>query len=253
MPNDLRYWTRDENARLARRATEAPRIPWDKFKTIALATWEPGQHFSVIGPTGLGKTTMLLNVLPLHPFVTVMATKPKDPVMDALIRNYGYLKMERWRSLDAREFPRRVLWPDARSIESYKTQKPVFHDAFDKIYREGNWTVALDETWYVDDILGLGKDIRMFLLQARSLSTSLVSAFQRPAWVPRELYSQSTHLMFWKTEDETDLKSLSGMGFRSAALIKDIVSGLDLFQVLYMNTRTGLMARTRCPEVNTNV
>lgn len=245
-----RYSLRDETARLARMSTDAPRLPWPTFREQL--TWKQGEHFSVIGPTGLGKTTMLLNVLPLHPFVTVFATKPRDPVMRTLVNEYGYIRLERWHSLDPMEYPRRVLWPDATEIDSYHTQKIIFHDAFSKIYKEGNWTLALDETWYVDDILRLGRDIRMFLLQARSLETSLISAFQRPAFVPRELYSSSTHLMFWQTQDENDLKSLGGIGYRSSALIRDIVSSLDMYQVLYINTRTGTMIRTRCPEVRIN-
>lgn len=240
-------WTAESMRRTANIATNAPRIPWQEFRRTL--RWKPGEHFSLIGPTGLGKTTMLTNVLPMHPFVTVFATKPRDKTMTALIAHDHYVRFERWpNGLDPEEFPRRVIWPDATDIDSDKIQKVVFGDAFAKIYREGGWTLALDETWYVDDILGLGKNIKMYLLQARSLDISLVSAFQRPAWVPRELYSSSTHLMFWKTNDEVDLKSLSGIGYRSAQLIRDIVSDLDLFQVLYINSRTGMMCRTRCPD-----
>lgn len=238
-----------ETRKLAQIATQAPRIPWDEFRKTVFR-WKAGEHMSLIGPTGLGKTTMLVNVLPIHPFVTVFATKPRDKTMSGLIRDSGYVRFDRWpNGLDAQQYPRRVIWPDATRLDSHVTQKAVFQDAFARIYREGGWTLALDETWYVDDILGLGREIKTYLLQARSLDISLLSAFQRPAWVPRELYSSSTHLMFWRTNDETDLRSLSGVGFRSAALIRDVVSDLDLYQVLYINTRTGEMCRTRCPEV----
>lgn len=240
-----------ETRKMAQMSQEAPRIPWNEFRKDVLH-WKAGEHVALIGPTGLGKTTMLLNMLPMHPFVTVFATKPRDKTMASLIRNEGYTRFERWpNGLDPVQYPRRVIWPDASRLDSYAIQKQVFGDAFAKIYREGGWTLALDETWYVDDILGLSKEIKTYLLQARSLDISLVSAFQRPAWVPRELYSSSTHLMFWRTNDETDLKSLSGIGFRSASLIRDVVSDLDLYQVLYINSRTGVMCRTRCPEVRT--
>lgn len=234
--------------RLAEISREAPRIPWDAFvrKTFC---WKSGEHVGLIGPTGLGKTTMLLNILPLHPYVTVFATKPRDKTIDGLIHRAGYLRLARWRSLDATEYPRRVLWPDASRLDSEDLQRDVFRDAFGKIYREGKWTVALDETWYLDNILGLEREIKTYLLQARSLGISLVAATQRPAWVPREIYTSCTHLMFWRTNDETDLRSLSGIGFRSANLIRNVVSDLDEYQALYVNTRTGNMARTRCPEM----
>jgi hypothetical protein len=242
-----RIATMSPDARLARLSTEAPRIPWDSFITRILR-WEAGEHFSLIGNTGQGKTTMMLNLLPLHPFVVVFATKPRDKTMTALI-NTGYLRMDRWRSLDPNQYPRRALWPDATRIDSDQLQKDVFHDAFARIYREGHWTVAIDETWWLSNVLGLDKDIKTYLLQARSLDISLLLATQRPAWVPREMYTQSTHLMFWRTNDETDLRSLSGIGYKSASVIQDAVMNLESHQTLYINTRTGFMCRTRCPDV----
>lgn len=237
-----------ETQRLARLATEAPRIPWDVFVRDVLR-WEPGEHFGLIGPTGLGKTTMLLNLLPYHPYVVVFATKPRDATMERLI-NTGYIRLTRWKSIDADEYPRRVLWPDASKLDSREVQRDVFRDAFERIYREGGWTVALDETWYMDNVLHLENEIKTYLLQARSLGISLVTATQRPAWVPREIYTSCTHLMFWRVNDETDLRSLSGIGWRSGDLIRDAVANLDLYQSLYINTRTGFMCRTRCPRVH---
>lgn len=239
LSNDVRF--------LARVAREAPRVPWANF--YHNLPWKNGEHFALIGPTGYGKTTMLVHLLDKHKYVTVFATKPEDETMDGLIQHAGYLRLDRWRSLDPKKFPRRVLWPDASHIDSIGLQREVFHDAFAKIYREGGWTVALDETWYVSNVLKLEADIKMYLLQARSLDISLAAAFQRPAWVPRELYSSCTHIMIWKTNDEEDLKSLSGIGAISAELIREIVMRLEPHQVLYVNTRTGQMCRTRSPEV----
>lgn len=237
-------------AQFARLSTQAPRVPWDVF-TRDVLQWNPGEHFALIGPTGQGKTTMVINLLPFHPYVVVFATKPRDETMDHLVKR-GYLKMERWRSLDPRDYPRRVLWPNATRIDSAMTQKEVFHHAFGAIYREGGWTVVIDELWFIANELKLGHDVKIYLLQARSLGISLVCATQRPAFVPLEIYDQSTHLMFWRDNDESNLKRLSGISWRSAALVRDIVSNLDRHQVLYINTRTGQMVRTRCPAVNLN-
>src|SRR3954463_13455045 len=233
--------------RLAEFGNEAPRIPWQSFLT-SVFNWRTGEHIGLVGPTGLGKTTLLVNLLPLKPYVVVFATKPRDKTMDSLIAS-GYVKMDRWHSLDAKQFPRRVLWPDATRLKSKNTQKAIFGDGFERIYREGGWCVALDETWYMTNILDLDEEVKTYLLQARSLGISLVAATQRPAWVPREIYTSSTHLFFWRTNDETDLKSISGIGWRSAKLIQDLVANLELYQVLYVNTRTGFMCRTRCPNV----
>lgn len=231
----------------AQLSTDAPRIPWDVFVRDRFK-WLQGEHVGMIGPTGQGKTTLLLNILPLKPYVVVFATKPRDETMNTLIGS-GYLKMERWQSIDPRQFPRRVLWPDARRMASQKTQQEIFHDAFARIYVEGGWTVALDELWYMTKILKLAGDIKQFLLQGRSLGISLIAATQRPAEVPLEVYDQSTHLFFWRDNDERNLMRLSGISYKSARLVRQIVSDLEKFQVLYINTRTGEMLRTRSPEV----
>lgn len=238
----------DSNESLARVSIEAPRVPWDIFLTRVFE-WEDGEHVGLIGPTGQGKTTLLNNMLPLHPFVVVMVTKPKDRVMQALVDRQGWHKMERWIGLDPIQFPHRVLWPDATGLDSHDYQAAVFHDAFEKIYREHGWTVAIDELWYMDNVLHLDRDIKTYLLQARALDISLLMATQRPAWVPVEVYSQSTHLFFWRNNDETDLKRISGIGWRSADLIRLTVANLEDHQFLYVNTRTGAMARSRCPEI----
>lgn len=238
---------RNDDVMLARFATEAPRIPWDIFIRETFH-WKQGEHVALIGPTGQGKTTLMLNLLPLHPYTVAFATKPEDETMRSLIAA-GWEKLDYWRPLDPRRYPRRVLWPNARDLNSEPRQKAVFYDAFGRIYREGGWTVALDETWYLENILGLRKAVQTYLLQSRALSISLVIASQRPAWISVETYSSSSHLFFWRNNDETDLRRLGGIGYLSADLIRTIVSRLERHQFLYINSRTGEMCRSRCPAV----
>lgn len=240
-----------ENDRYAKLSTEAPRIPWDVFLREILR-WELGEHFALIGPTGQGKTTMAKSILPLHYYTTVFATKPYDETMDSLIAQ-GYTRMERWRSIPADEYPKRVLWPNISRMkgktERLALQHRVFDEAFDSIYLEKGWTVYLDELWYFSNRLNMDGWIEEYLSQARSLKVSLIMATQRPAWIPVMVYDQSSHIMFWRDNDEANLRRISGISYRSADLIRGIVSNLEQYQVLYVNTRTGQMCRTRCPDV----
>ena len=229
----------------ARVAREAPRVPWDVF-TQELFTWKQGEHIGIIGPTGQGKNTLLTHLISLQPYVVVFATKPYDESMNRLIAT-GYHRMARWESINPDRVPRRVLWPSARNLDSDDTQRAVFKDALERIYRERGWAVIIDEGWYFTNKLNLGKEIKTYLLQARSLSISLVLATQRPAWVPVEIFDQSTHLFFFRDNDKRNLQRLSGISWRSADLIRHVVANLEQFQMLYVNTRTGRMCRTRVP------
>lgn len=235
-------------------ATNAPRKPWDTFIRKMFQP-KPGEHVGIIGATGQGKTVLQNNIVKHYPFVVVFGTKPADRNLDSLVDNAGYIKMQRWAGLNPLDTPRRVLWPNARELDSTDTQQRVFDHALNAIFREGGrpkddpvgWAVAIDELWYFTNMLQLGKSVKLYLLQGRSLGISLIAATQRPAWIPVEVYSQSTHLFFFSDTDEANLRRIGEINHGEKQMIRLAVSSLEQHQVLYVNTRTKKMARTRAP------
>jgi hypothetical protein len=93
-------------------------------------------------------------------------------------------------------------------------------------------------------MINLRAAYRTMLAQARSNNISVVSATQRPAHVPREMYSQATHLFFWQDNDYADLKRLGEISYVNADQVKSWVSRLPFHEVLYINSRNGTMVRT---------
>lgn len=238
----------DEMQRDAMVAGSAPRIPWDDF--LNNFQWERGEHVGLVGPTGQGKTTLLYHLQFLHPFTVLFGTKPDDASLDVFL-DAGFVRMERWHSVDARQIPKRLIWPKPSSLsELVPLQKRVFGDAIEAIYSERNWDLILDEGYYIDEVLKMGSILRLLYTQVRALKISILLATQRPAWVPVEVYDQSTHLFFWRDNDARNLRRLQEVSLIHSAAIKEIVPNLEKYQVLYLNTRTGEMLRTRCPKVS---
>lgn len=224
---------------------EVPHVDWDTFIRDHFR-WRQGEHLAAIGPTNSGKTTLILALLPYRRYVVFIATKPKDATLDGL-RKEGFQVYKKWDPIAPEVSPKRILWPEIKDLGQVVNQRRVILDALKRIYVEGYWCVVVDELWYVINQLKLDLTIRTYLQQARSLGITLVMGTQRPAFVPLEVYDQSTHLFFWRDNDERNLKRLSGIGWLSARLIMRTIAHLEPHEVLYINTRTGLMVRTKAP------
>jgi hypothetical protein len=225
----------------------APVLTWEQF-TEYVFRWRQGEHCALIGPTGSGKTTLALALLQFRKYVVALGTKPRDSTLSQLIARGGFKRMSKWERESPTMSPKRVLWPDASQMNSAVVQRNQFQNALDHIYREGGWCVYIDELWFIIHHLKLELAVKTYLQQARALQISLVVATQRPAHVPLEVYDQSTHLFFWLDNDERNLKRISGISWLSADLVRHLVSRLEHHQVLYINTRTGRMFRTKAPS-----
>lgn len=231
---------------VARQEDAAPVVSWEEFRRWFL--WEQGQHIGIIGPTGQGKTTFSLAILEDRKYVVVLGTKPKDKTLTLFASMKNYYRLREWKSyLDPKLYPRRLLWPDAKSLYSALQQRLAFRRALNSIYSQGNWTIYIDELWYIIHHLKLEFEVRVYLLQSRSNGISLVIATQRPAFIPLEVYDQASWLVFFRDNDETNLKRIAGISWLSKHLIQAIVARLDMYQALVINTRTGEMVRTTAP------
>lgn len=224
----------------------APRVPWDVF-IQQIFMWEQGEHVGTIGTTGSGKTTLLNEILPQRRFVAVAATKPRDVSMNRLIAN-GYEQFKKWpQGLNPIKHPRRVIWPDATNIDSTATQAAAFKAMWGDVFREGGWCLVVDEGVIFCKDYKMENDLRRVWIDGRSLGVSQVVSTQRPRHIPLEIYSQSTHLFFWRITDENDLARAADLNVSNKAIMREAIMGLEKYQVLYVNTRTGQMVRTRPP------
>lgn len=217
-------------------------MPWADFKRRFFADWQQGEHVSLIGPTGQGKTTLAMEILPRRGHTVVLGTKVKDKTLRSL-EKAGFKRIQEWDQKRLGE--KYLLWPTISSERDLAKQKRVFTRALNSIYREGRWTIYIDEARYMCQMLKMPTMMVLLWTQGRSNLITVVAGCQRPAFVPTEIYDQATHIFFWGDNDETNLKRIGGIGFLNAKEIRLAVAGLAKYQILYVNTRTGQMIRTK--------
>ena len=224
-------------------------VTWDTFLSDHFV-WRQGEHVSMIGPTGSGKTTLALNLLPMRQFVIVLATKPRDETMDKLVKEDGYLKVKRWKDIPrigVRQHLRVIVQPPYKSSRDIWQQAQAFDDVLNAAFIQGGWTIFADELFWMQK-LGLNNELETYWTQGRSMNLSLIAGTQRPANVSLFAYDQATHVFFWRDNDERNLKRISGMNGQNAKLIRETVASMPKHASLYVNTRTGAMVMTTAPR-----
>jgi hypothetical protein len=222
-------------------------VPWAGFDEYFRRTFRQGDHVSLIGSTGCGKSTLAFyGVLPVREHIAVLATKPRDKMLSGLQRE-GYRKIRKW---PPELWDKRVLlWPNAQRISDTVNQAVVFSDCLSTVYETGAWCIYIDELHYMIDTLKMERLLSMMWQQGRSMDISVVASMQRPAKVPLLAYSQATHLFFWRCNDEADLKRIGGIGWQDSRIVREVVSSLygpqgsapkgKSNQFLYVNARSG--------------
>jgi hypothetical protein len=221
-----------------------PHTDWNRLLNGLQANWRQGEHVSIIGPTGCGKTTLESRLLDVRDSVVVFVTKIYD---DTISRDFpGYERIEKWPP--PRTWQNKVLlWPRPEGTirETYRKQRGIFKDALDRIFRERNWCVVFDEQHYMCKQLGLDVENAMLLQQGRSSGLSVVNGTQRPSWVPVVTYSSATHAMIWRTTFRDDLRRLSELGGVDMRELQANLLRLGKHDFIYVNTRRGDIMRSQ--------
>lgn len=213
-----------------------PSVPWRDFPRYM--QWEQGEHVTMIAPTGQGKTTLALELLPLRSFVMVLATKRRDATLNGLAKQ-GYKTM---REPHPQIAPRAIVKPPfPRDPDAmFAAHRATFKAALTVAYRTGGWCIFADEVRYLADQLKLKSYLELLWLQGRSLGVSLVAATQRPRHIPLEAYDAATHLFFWRDSDMGNIKRIAEIsGDIDTAAIMGRIPELPQYQFVYVNTRTG--------------
>ena len=157
--------------------------------------WKQGEHMTILGRTGSGKTTLASTLLRAKPYVLSVRTK-SDRHESLPGRTVSTSK--KWEGFDtnAHTTSRTILTPNYVQFQ----QRAEIARALRRIWEEGGWTLYLDELFYLDDRLKLGSQIDSLLTGGRGKGITVVCGMQRPVRATRFAMTQSTHLISFAQE-----------------------------------------------------
>jgi hypothetical protein len=232
-------------------------VKWADFRTYWQQNWEQGQHVTCIGPTGRGKTTLLVELFDMAPWGATLATKIRDDTMTDAIKQRGWVRTPIWpvdgemkwrdrlRSVDIPKGTHYVYWPkpDDTLQGSLTNQKRHCVNFLNGCYKQGAWGIFIDELYYVNKTLGLEPITSMLYTQARSAGISIFAGSQRPRWVGLQALTQATHLLLFPSRMADDLARMGEMNGQDADRIVALLEGIpyDTYQFLYVNLWNGEM------------
>lgn len=254
-----------------RDSSPVPFVPWSE---VIRRLEDPstgfvqGDHVTIIGPTGVGKTHIAIALADFREYVLFVACKPEDDLVSTLAKEGYHVtgKMEipwienppgRWRPVHKKV----VFWPRLSAEEVKKMppeellraekrmQRPQVGAAIGYVRKNGSWCLILDENTWVCRDLALQRDVDSALFQFRSLDASLILCGQRPAWMGQYALSMPTHLFLFQTSHKNDAKALGDISGVNTDRVIETVQNLnhETHEVLYVNTRSREMYVTIAP------
>jgi hypothetical protein len=202
-------------------------------KFLRRLDWKQGEHLFIAAPTQAGKTTLASYLAARRNHVVVLSSKPGD---DNLRRRYAdYRRITEWPP--DRDTNRVLLWPKQQSelSRTIVAQRAAFKRCLDSVSKQRGWCVVIDEAHWCSQFLRLDREIAVLHHQGSSTGISMVTLSQRPAWIPRIIYSSASHVFLGATHDRDDLKALSNLGGIDAKETLDTLQRMGRHDLLYIN------------------
>lgn len=210
-----------------------------------------GEHLTILGPTGNGKTWLAMQLLervatPEVPAV-VLVMKPKDDTSRDFAKANGFVIVKDWPPPPhvriQKKPPGYILWPD--HVHDPDVDLPrhrmIFRRAVLDAYKKGNRILFADELFSLCAELNLPKEIITVWSKGRSMGTAVWGASQRPSDIPLWAYSQATHLFLGADKDVRARDRFAQIGGVDPDLTKYAVDHLRKHQWVYIHQTSGTM------------
>lgn len=216
--------------------------------------YKPGQHVTILGPNGRGKSTLgfeLLNAT-VHPKMKayVLVSKPRDETIDKWTKRLRFRKIETYPPSADPLFrkTRGYMLRPYQSLKNLEADEQRLKTEFRKCLRSEYATkrasiVFADEAQELHGThhtsnLGLKRELEAYWKRGRSLQSGLWALAQRSAHNSQDMYNAPEHLFLFSEPDKRNRIRFSEIGGVDPDAIMQAVESLDQFQALYIK-RTG--------------
>jgi len=214
--------------------------PWARFIAGFRRTWEPGQHVTVLGKTGSGKSWLerwLLEECRPTGRVILIDVKASDEVLRLGFRTVSgmpsWTQKQLQRMRGGREWLR-IVPPTSRTAA-----RRLVGGYMNLAWHKGSTTVVFDEMNAIagrPPNLGLGEAMATLWRMGRSKHVSVLGGTQSPVWIPRPSLEQIDHLFVGRIADSRRLPLLRDVVGDRGDELMDLVRGIKFgsFQFVYI-------------------
>ena len=210
---------------------------WRSVADYVHGEWLPdtSPHHAVVAQTRAGKSTLIRHgILPLvaHDRVLILDSKGGNDATWAgcgrPVSRFPSKLLRRARENDEpREHWYRLVIPLEHTAGRTAVRgREVVADALDKVIREGQWVVVVDETRHITDATNPGLNLRgpyeQLLLRGGSHGVMVISGTQAPRWVPSSFYDSAGFAWFGHLRDRVAHKRILEVGGMSRDLLPEV-------------------------------
>lgn len=208
-------------------------LPWPDFQRMFYAEHKQGEHVSLVGQTGSGKSTCGLELAKIVGMkkgkdgrpsrVVVLGNKKRDDTLMALHTRDGWPIITQWPPAYGEEHC--IVWPRKGTLSQMAAQhRTVYRPLVDVIGTEGSQTLVIDEAAYFEEPapegLGMSPTMRQIWSGSRSNKLTMIAGTQRPRNVARLMWSEPSWVIIFPPDDIDDLRRVAEMSGRKRAVLE---------------------------------
>lgn len=233
-----------------------PHKPWNEVKFDIYNRWRPkdSPHHSIISLSGGGKSYLATRgLLPMRGWRRNLIIDVKGD--DETLADVG----KRVRQIPDRDpFLRNKRQPDSlwyRLVvhDDWNKARDQVRVALAKAYKQGNWTIFVDETRNLTDprvpSLNLRNYVEQIWLRGRSRGVEIVAMTQAPRWVPSSFYDQPSFVWIGRINDERAHQRLREIGGLKRGHL-GVIQRLQKREFLVVGDGGDYTAITRIPDLS---